>query len=372
MQPLNGIRVLDFSTLLPGPLAGLLLAEAGADVIKIERPGMGDEMRTYAPKLGPDSTNFALLNRGKRSIALDLKAPGAIERVAPLLKSADALIEQFRPGVMERLGLGYEAVSAINPRLVYCSISGFGQSGPRRDMAAHDLNYMAIAGLLSLTGDANRAPTLPPVLVADIAAGAYPAVINILLALMQRDRTGRGRHLDIAMSDNLMTLAYWGLGKGFSGNGWPRMSDDLVSGGSARYQIYRTADGGYLTAAPIEQRFWTVFCDLIELEPEYRDDARDSKAAIAAVAAKICTQTTEHWRRVFADKDACCAIVASLGEAVADAHVEARGLFDFRTSNRGQEIPALPVPIERALRDPKASKSAPALGADNDLLQSGR
>lgn len=371
MQPLNGIRVLDFSTLLPGPLAGLLLAEAGADVIKIERPGMGDEMRTYVPKLGPDSTNFALLNRGKRSIAIDLKAPGAIGRLTPLIERADVLIEQFRPGVMERLGLGYAAVSVINPRLVYCSISGFGQNGPRRDMAAHDLNYMAIAGLLSLTGDANGAPVLPPVLVADIAAGAYPAVMNILLALIERDRTGRGRSLDIAMSDNLLVLAYWGLGKGFSGNGWPRTSDDLVSGGSPRYQIYRTADGGYLTAAPIEQRFWTIFCDLIELEPEHRDDSRDPEAVIAAVAAKIRAQTTEHWQRIFADKDACCAIVASLGEAIADSHVKARGLFAFRTSNRGEEIPALPVPIDRALRDPTFSKPAPALGADNGILDSG-
>ncbi len=371
MQPLNGIRVLDFSTLLPGPLAGLLLAEAGADVIKIERPGIGDEMRIYAPKLGPDSTNFALLNRGKRSIAIDLKSPDAIDRLTPLLKSADVLIEQFRPGVMERLGLGYAAVRVINPRLVYCSVSGFGQSGPRRDVAAHDLNYMAIAGLLSLTGDANGAPVLPPVLIADIAAGAYPAVMNILLALMARDRTGRGRHLDVAMSDNLMVLAYWGLGKGFSGNGWPRMSDDLVSGGSPRYQIYPTADGGYLAAAPIEQRFWTVFCDLIELEPEHRDDARDPKAATAAVAAKIRAQPTERWRAVFADKDACCAVIASLDEAVADAHVKARGLFEFRTSNRGEEIPALPVPIDRALRDPTVSKSAPALGADNGILDGG-
>src|SRR5688572_21637272 len=142
MQPLSGIRVLDFSTLLPGPLATLLLAEAGAEVIKIERPGKGDEMRSYAPKLGADSVNFGLLNRGKRSVTLDLKQKDALSKLEPLLGTADVLVEQFRPGVMERLGLGYEALARMNPRIVYCSITGYGQSGPRAQTAAHDLNYI--------------------------------------------------------------------------------------------------------------------------------------------------------------------------------------------------------------------------------------
>src|SRR5215204_435609 len=141
MQPLKGIRVLDFSTLLPGPLATLLLAEAGAEVIKIERPGRGDEMRSYEPKFGTDSVNFALLNRGKRSVALDLKAPDALERLRPLLETSDVVVEQFRPGVMDRLGLGYDALSRMNPRIVYCAITGYGQDGPRAQVAAHDLNY---------------------------------------------------------------------------------------------------------------------------------------------------------------------------------------------------------------------------------------
>jgi crotonobetainyl-CoA:carnitine CoA-transferase CaiB-like acyl-CoA transferase len=175
MLPLSGIRVLDFSTLLPGPMAGLFLVEAGAEVIKIERPGMGDEMRTYMPRLGEDSANFVLLNRGKRSIAIDLKAPDAVTRLTPLIERSDVLIEQFRPGVMDRLGLGYAALCQINPRLIYCSITGFGQTGPRRDMAAHDLNYLALAGLLSLTGGRDSAPGMPHMPIADIAAGTYPA-----------------------------------------------------------------------------------------------------------------------------------------------------------------------------------------------------
>src|SRR3954462_8058065 len=197
MQPLKGICVLDFSTLLPGPLATLMMAEAGAEVIKIERPGHGDEMRSYVPKFGADSVNFALLNRGKRSIAIDLKAQGAIEKLTPLIGRADVVVEQFRPGVMDRLGLGYEALRAINPRIVYCAITGYGQYGPRADVAAHDLNYVAEAGMLGLTRSAEGAPVLPAAFVADIAGGTSPAVVNILLALRERDATGAGCKLDI-------------------------------------------------------------------------------------------------------------------------------------------------------------------------------
>ncbi len=213
-QPLSGLKVLDFSTLLPGPLCSLLLAEAGAEVIKLERPERGDEMRSYEPRAGVDSANFVLLNRGKKSVGIDLKSPDALALLTPVLKEADVLMEQFRPGVMDRLGLGYEALSRINPRLIYCSITGFGQHGPRAKEAAHDLNYVAASGTLSLTAGCDGAPVLPPALIADIAGGAYPAMINILLALRQRDQTGKGMYLDVAMADNLFTLQYWGLGNG--------------------------------------------------------------------------------------------------------------------------------------------------------------
>ena len=150
MQPLSGIRVLDFSTLLPGPMATLLLAEAGAEVIKIERPDSGEELRNYKPRFADTSVSFAMLNRGKGSIAIDLKAPDALSRLRPLIATTDVVVEQFRPGVMDRLGLGYEALSAINPRIVYCAITGYGQNGPKAQVAAHDLNYQADAGLLSI------------------------------------------------------------------------------------------------------------------------------------------------------------------------------------------------------------------------------
>ena len=368
MRPLEGILVLDFSTLLPGPLATLMLAEAGAEVIKIERPGRGDEMRTYVPKFGDDSVNFALLNRGKRSIAIDLKAPGAARRLRPLVERADVVVEQFRPGVMDRLGLGYEALSAIQPRLVYCAVTGYGQTGPSSGVAAHDLNYAAETGLLSVAAGSDGAPVVPAALVADIGGGTLPAVINILLALQQRERTGRGCKLDVAMSDNLFTFMYWGLGNGLAAGRWPRSGGELVSGGSPRYQIYRTADDRFIAAAPLEEQFWKVFCEVIELPAEWRDDARDPQATKRAVAARIRSAPAEAWKARFQGKDVCCSVVATLEEALAHPHFAARRLFERKVAAGGRHIPALPVPLDPQFRSAQAVSSYPALGEANSLL----
>ena len=368
MQPLEGIRVLDFSTLLPGPLATLLLAEAGAEVIKIERPGTGDEMRTYTPKFGADSVNFALLNRGKRSIAIDLKAPDAVPRLTPLLEAADVIVEQFRPGVMDRLGLGYDTLSRLNPRLIYCSITGYGQSGPRALTAAHDLNYIAEAGMLALSAGADGAPVLPPALIADIGGGTYPAVINVLLALRARDASGRGSKLDIAMADNLFAFMYWAMGDGLAAGRWPEPGRALVTGGSPRYHIYRTRDGRYVAAAPLEERFWQNFCDAIGLDASLRDDARDPDATCRMVAELVRGRTAEEWRARFAGKDVCCSVVSSIKDALVDPHLVARRIFERRVTAGGDEIPALPVPIASAFRTGTAAAGYPALGEANALL----
>jgi alpha-methylacyl-CoA racemase len=369
MQPLQGVRVLDFSTLLPGPLATLILAEAGAEVIKIERPGRGDEMRSYEPKFGADSVNFALLNRGKRSIAIDLKKPGAVDRLRPALETADVVVEQFRPGVMDRLGLGYDALSAINPRIVYCAITGYGQYGPRADVAAHDLNYVAESGMLSLTAGADGAPVLPAALVADIAGGTYPAVINILLALRERDRTGAGCKLDIAMADNLFTLMYWGLGNGLAAGEWPTRGGELVTGGSPRYNIYRTADDRFLAAAPLEQKFWENFCALLDVPAELRNDTHDPKATRNAVAQLVRARTAEQLRSLFSGHDVCCAIATTLQEALGDPHFAARHVFARELSAGAQKIAALPVPVAEPFRSTEKAAGYPALGEANGLLK---
>lgn len=368
MQPLDGVLVLDFSTLLPGPLASLILAEAGAQVVKVERPGRGDEMRSYEPLVGADGVNFHMLNRGKRSIALDLKAANAVETLKPLIEKADILIEQFRPGVMERLGLGYAAVKAINPGIVYCSITGWGQTGPKAPVAAHDLNYMAESGVLGLSAGADGAPVLPPVLAADIAGGTYPAIMNILMALRVKEKTGEGAHLDIAMADNLFSFVYWGLGNGFATGAWPAGGRELVTGGSPRYQIYRTRDGRHLAAAPLEDKFWENFSTIIGLSEPLRAPAAPAHEAIAEVAARIAEKTSDEWRAAFAGKDVCCSIVATLEEAVADPHFTARGVFAHRLALDGASMPALPVPLAPNFRS-TTEIAAPALGEAGDPAQ---
>lgn len=361
--PLDGLLVLDFSTLLPGPLATLILAEAGAEVIKIERPGRGDEMRSYEPRWGADSVNFALLNRGKTSLALDLKDPASRAVLDPLIARADVVMEQFRPGVMDRLGLGHAAMSAVNPRIITCSITGYGQTGPKRDAAGHDLNYLAESGLLSLSyGDAQR-PVVPPALIADIAGGAYPAVMNILLALIRRGITGKGAQLDIAMADNVFPFLYWAIGNGLVAGQWPMNGGDLVTGGTPRYRLYAAADGRLVAAAPLEQKFWESFRVAIGLEPEWWDDERDPAGAAARVAAIIASQPSSHWRAVFAKADCCCCIVATVEEAMADPHFRHRGLFDrvLRNEN-GATLPALPTPLAPSLRAGPHDAASPALG----------
>jgi alpha-methylacyl-CoA racemase len=371
MRPLEGTLVLDFSTLLPGPMATLILAEAGAEVIKIERPGRGEEMRSYDPKWGRDSVNFALLNRGKKSVVLDLKDPVERARLDPLIDRADIVVEQFRPGVMARLGLDYETLARKNPRIIYCAITGYGQTGPKRDVAGHDLNYLGDTGLLALSMGDPKHPVVPPALIADIAGGAYPAVMNIMFALTQRHRTGRGCQLDVAMTDNLFPFMYWAMGDGLAAGQWAGNGTALVCGGTPRYRLYPTSDGGVVAAAPIEQKFWEEFCELISLDAQLRDDSHDPGTTTRGVADIIRAQPAEAWRQRFAGRDCCCSIVNDLREALNDPHFRARGLFDHVLLNEnGARLPALPVPVASEFRAPASAAShAPPLGANNAELK---
>jgi alpha-methylacyl-CoA racemase len=367
MRPLDGIFVLDFSALLPGPMATLLLAEAGAEVIKVERPG-GEEMRSYTPRWGNSSVNFALLNRGKKSVALDLKDQSDRARLRPLVERADIIVEQFRPGVMARLGLDYQTVSKSNSSVIYCAITGYGQIGPKRDVVGHDLNYIGDAGLLSLSmGDG----VIPPALIADIGGGAYPAVINILLALQERQRTGHGCYLDIAMSDNVFPFMYWALGNGLAAGAWPKNSAELVTGGTPRYRVYATSDGRFVAAAPLEEKFWRNFCEATGLDPDLRDDSRNVQATTQRITEIIRSRDAETWSSVFSSRECCCSIVATLEEAIADPQFRARGLFRYSIENEnGQTLPALPVPIDPGFRrSSEEILKAPQLGESNSQLR---
>lgn len=360
MQPLSGIRVLDLTTLVPGPLATLALAEAGAHVLKIERPG-GDEARGYEPKVGNDSGIFALLNRGKRSIVLDLKAASGVEHLKSLVAEADVIVEQFRPGVMARLGLSYDVLSQINRRLIYCAISGYGQGGPMSGVAAHDLNYVAESGMLSLVASADGSPVLPPALIADIAGGSYPAIINILMALLQRERSGVGCCIDIAMAENVTPFLYAALARHQATGMAPKAGEDMTTGGSPRYGIYRTKDNRFLSVAPVEDRFWKNFCDRIGLSAPDRDDSLDPDLVRRLVAAAIAEKTAAEWSEVFAGCDVCVAVVATIDEALKSEHFRVRGLFENKVATGNGDLIALPMPFDKRFRSPLSKACYPLL-----------
>ena len=364
---LEGIKVIDFSTLLPGPLASLFLSETGAEVIKIEKPGVGDEIRLSNPQWGEQSVSFSLLNRGKKSLSLDLKDPNNLKILIPILKEADIIIEQFRPGVMKRLGLDYESIKKINQDIIYVSITGYGQYGPKSMVAGHDLNYIGNAGLLSISMGRENDTVVPPALVADIAGGSYPAVINILLALRKRDLNKEGSYIDLSMTENLFPFMFWGLGSGFAHNKWPGNSDGVLSGGSPRYNIYKTSDGNYVAAAPLEDRFWNKFCEAIELPKKFIKMQNDQEKVIEEIRKIIGQKEKNYWLDVFNKADCCCSIVKSIEEAINDNHFKVRKIFENKIiNNLGEEIPALPIPIDMQFRKDQKKASAPSLGDIND------
>ena len=366
--PLEGLSVIDFTTLAPGPLASLMLANAGAEVIKVERPGIGDEMRVYKEAFGDNGVTFALLNAGKKSITADLKDVKNLNEIKILINKSDVVLEQFRPGVMTRLGLGYDDLSIDNPRLIYCSITGFGQTGPKASVAAHDLNYVADTGMLAVGDNSSGKPSIPPLLAADLAAGSYPAVMNILLALQQRARTGKGCYIDVSMTDCLFPLMFWCLGLGWGTGNWPEYGNQLLTGGSPRYQVYTTSDGRYLAVAALEERFWKEFCAIIGFDRASIDEGTQPKKVTAAIERIIQEQSSTYWRDAFENKDACAVIASTLEEAVGDAHYIARDVFDRKIqTGEGDIVSALPMPFDEGLIDSASiEKKVPQLGEHND------
>lgn len=313
---LSGVQVLDFSTLLPGPLASLLLAEAGAEVTKIEPPG-GEELRRYPP-FHEDGVSacYRLLNKGKSIREIDLKSPDAMAELTPLIREADVLIEQFRPGVMARLGLDYDTICEIKPDIIYCSITGFGQAGPRALKAGHDMTYMAESGLLSLTQGPHGRPIVPPVLTADIAGGTYPAALRIALALFRRERSGQGAYLDISMTDNLLPFAWWSIAIRSATGKTPGPGDWTLNGGSPRYGIYPTKDGRAVAVGALEQKFWIALCDAVSLPEELRDDRKDPDATALALAECLAGRDAEDWRPIFEQADCCCSVIDAMGDVL--------------------------------------------------------
>jgi alpha-methylacyl-CoA racemase len=326
---LRGIRVLDLSRLLPGPFLTMVLADMGADVVKIEDPRIGDYLRAFPPAKGGISGRYLAVNRGKRSLALDLKAAAQREAFLRMVERADVVVESFRPGVMAKLGVGYEALAARNPKIVVCSISGYGQTGPYVEKAGHDLDYIALAGVLAMGGRADGAPMMPGVQIADLAGGALWSATAILAALIGRERTGKGAHLDISMTEGALALLAAEIGNLDCG-ARPTGGAETLNGGLACYGVYRTKDDRYLAVGALEPKFWIALNQAIGRPPNVAeivgrpDQQTRTRADLAAIFA---TRTATEWQEVLAKHDCCVELALELDELATHPLHQAREVF---------------------------------------------
>lgn len=361
MRPLTDIRVLDLSRLLPGPFATLVLADLGATVDKVEDPQQGDYIRHMPPQVAGTNVAFGMLNRGKRSCVLDLKKPAGRDALLAMLGSYDVLFEQFRPGVMARLGLAPEELRTRFPRLIICSLSGYGQTGRLAKRAGHDLNYLARSGVLGAQGPTNGAPQMPGFQLADISGGMW-SVIAILGALRHRDHTGEGAWLDIAMSEGTLPFYLLGLGSALAGEPGVR-GDEQLTGGIAPYNVYATKDDRYATLGALEPKFWMTFSASFGLSPTMADLVQgehqvELKAKVAAIFKQ---KTLAEWHAYAEANDVPIEPVLAPAELREDAHLSARGMFFELASSQG------PLPQVRTPVSPTEVRSAslpPEKGAD--------
>ncbi len=348
---LKGLKVLDFSTLLPGPFATLYLADLGAEVIHIESPTRPDLVRLFPPYANGQATSHSYLNRNKQSVTLDLKDPASIAQVKEKISEYDIVVEQFRPGVMQRLGLDYPTLSEINPRLIYCSITGYGQSGTYKDKAGHDINYIALSGIAGHCGRQDSGPPPMGIQIADVAGGSLHAVIGILAAVVERQNSGLGQYIDISMTDCVVGLNNMAAAASLAGGQHQQRELEQLNGGTF-YDYYATADDRYLSIGSLEPQFMTGLATALELpillEKGTSFDPEDRQMVKQAIREKIKTQTLATWNDLFSQLDVCVEPVLSLDEALNSKISKERGwvINVPLKANADQTEPQLACPIK--------------------------
>lgn len=378
MEPLlSGIRILDFTYLLPGPFATMILSDLGAEVLRVESHTRMDMARLappYVDKSGTVSCMHAFLNRNKRSLALDLKYTESTAIIKRLIKELgyDVVIEQFRPGAMARLGLSYETLREINPSLIYCSVTGYGQTGPFRDRAGHDINYLSLAGVMSYSGSKDTGPCPMGIQVADVGSGSNNAAIGIMAAVIHRMKTGEGQFIDVSMTDGMYPYhVVSGIGS-LVGAPEPGFETEILNGGSL-YGFYETRDRRHLSFGGLEPQFLTAFLKALGLshyidrllEPDINGELKEQ------VKNVIASQDLSHWIGVFKDVDACCEPVLSVLEAANHEHAQARGVVVEVPGPEGDPIRQVAAPIRFSGYRPEYRRAGPALGQDTaDVLMS--
>jgi crotonobetainyl-CoA:carnitine CoA-transferase CaiB-like acyl-CoA transferase len=369
--PLEGIRVLDLSRYLPGPFCTQILADFGAEVIKVEDPRGGDLGRTLTPCIEGESARFPTVNRNKKSITLDLKQEAGKEVFRRLVTQADVVVDQFRPGVMKKMGLDYEALKKINPGVIYCAITGYGWTGPMKDAAGHDLNYLNLAGVTGMTGVYQGRPAMSGVQIADIAGGTLYSVIAILLALASREKTGQGQMCDVAMLDCSISLLAYTLGEWAGWGRLPEMGNDVLTGGYACYNVYECKDGKHVSLGAVEDKFWAEFCEKLDraeyIKPQWNPALQpDIQADIRAI---MMAKTRDEWVEFFGPNDICFTPVLTMEEMCNHPQVIARDMIlklpNFKGS--GQDIPLTGIAIKMSGTPGEAVLTFPQLGEHTDL-----
>jgi crotonobetainyl-CoA:carnitine CoA-transferase CaiB-like acyl-CoA transferase len=370
-QALAGIRVLDLSRLLPGPYCTMMLGDLGAEVIKIEEVKTGDPTRHTPPRVGTQGAAFRQVNRNKKSMAIDLKNSRGREVFLRLCETADIVMEQFRPGVVERLGIGYQTVSEINPRIVYCALTGFGQDGPHRDRSGHDLNYLALSGVLGITTDDRGKPAMSGIQIADLAGGMI-AGFAMLAALLAREKTGRGQYVDVSMFDVMMSMLPIAAAQQFAGKNFQVGDKFVLSGAYPFYNVYETSDGQWMTLGALEPKFWANFCTTVgraDLIAKQFVDGEARLALFAEVEQIFKSHTRDQWIERMRDADCCCEPVLSLGEAFEHEQAKARQMVLEIQSATGSLARQLGFAYKLSDTPPHIQTDSPELGADgNDLL----
>jgi crotonobetainyl-CoA:carnitine CoA-transferase CaiB-like acyl-CoA transferase len=376
--PLEGLTVLDLSRLLPGGFCSLLLADFGADVVKVEDTGMGDYVRWAPPyyegaEQSARSAPFLALNRGKRSIRVDLKSEAGKQVLLRLVRDADVLLESFRPGVLDRLGVGYERLREENPRLVYCAITGYGQDGPARDRAGHDLNYLGLNGILGLTGEADGPPVQAGGQIADLGGGALMGAIGILVALRERERSGLGQLVDCSMFDGSLSWLAMVAAAAFASARAEQRGENALAGAVICYRPYRCADG-YLTLGALEPKFWQAFCNGVE-RPDLLNSGfeRPGSDAHRAVEEIFAAHTRDEWRQFASEHDCCLEPVLDLGEALESELVRAREMVVELVQPgvaRPVRLLGMPIKLGRTPADPTRAPG-PGLGEHTEEVLAG-
>ena len=366
MSALDGLRVLDLTRLLPGPFCTMLLADLGADVIKVEEPNGGDPARHYPPLQGDTGSLFLLINRNKRSVTIDLKTDRGREQLLELVENADVLAESFRPGVMERLGLGYDVLAERNPRLIYATLSGYGQSGPYRDRAGHDLNYLAMAGVLGYNVDRQGQPVPPAMQVADLGAGTFGAVA-ILAAVIARQSTGRGQAVDVSLFGSAIAWLPALISSLFARGHSLAPGEPSLAGGLAQYDVYATADERHVTLGALEPKFLLNFLSAVG-RPDLMALAADRDQLRAELRAIFASKTLAEWVEYLAEVDTCFAPVNTLEETLQNPQVAALGLFTSVDHARLGKLRQIAPPFAFSDTPATVRRAPPDLGEHNEEI----